>query len=240
MAAASKRRRLQVVALYAALHDYDYEPETATGKLVRRQADPNGRVRSRADCPACAGEGQRRRRGLSVSCGRCRGHGTIAVDAYTRRPLGEQAERQRRYVRCDACGGGGAGRAPGVHANGHACRRCSESGRPGYVELRTRFRFFAPTAERAPASDEGDPVFRCLARRRQAGSFAELETATLLLRRRWEPGYRLLAAAYIERRRAPSQLPAPLRQRLELALTLVTSLMPEPIRVPRRVLEEAA
>lgn len=228
-----------MILLYGSLTDYDFQPQTSTGAIVRKQADPRGRVPARETCPDCV-EGTVRRRGIPYVCDRCEGRAWIKVDAYTRRPIGSEETgtvSDRRWVICDSCGGGAKGRAPGVHANGHPCRRCQDSGRPGHVQAGPPIRFTTGNTrvEVELALDETDPVFRCLAQRKLAGSYDELIAATRELRSLSEHGYRLIAGTYIERRQEPGSLSDQLRRRLDAALHFVVLRMPEPIRVPSRV-----
>lgn len=232
-----EQRKRAVVVLYGSLTDYDFQPETSTGAIVRKQAKPGGRNRAKETCGGCKGEGRQRRRGIAYLCDTCHGRGWEYVDQHTRRPIGTEETgtvATRRWVACDGCGGPRKGVVPGMLGNGRACAYCSESGRPGYVLAGRPVRFAIGTAKGEPELDETDPVFRCLARRKLAGSYDELILATRELRQRSEQTYRLVAATYIERRRGPRELPAPLRRRLDAGLVFVAVLMPDPIRVPAR------
>lgn len=235
----------QIALLYRNLTAFDFEPETSTGALVRKQARPRGRIGKRALCEACGGEGFLRRRGIAWGCVHCGGadhpleldgerivgigRGYIVVDGYTRRPIGSEEAglvHGHRLVNCDACGGAGA------FGNGRRCERCGGAGKREHIGARVRYQGESFEVEIERSIDEGDPVFACLLRRDDAGSFAELIRATEALRGRWLLGYRLIVATYVEGRQEPGSLPPVLRRRLDVALRFVERLMPPEIRVP--------
>ena len=117
-----------IILLLRTLTDFDYQPKTWTGGIVRQGGKGEGPT-SRIACPACSGEGERRVRGIPTLCEECGGRGSILVDAYTERKvrtLEQDAEEPKRMVRCDGCGG--TGRGPWWRVSddelSNACRRC--------------------------------------------------------------------------------------------------------------------
>lgn len=219
--------------LLRTLTDYDYQPKTWTGALVQRQAVRGEGPSATIDCPDCGGEGKRRVRGIVADCDRCKGRGSLVVDAYTERQIGtletDLVDRVR-WVRCDACGGQGA------HGNQRRCEYCPE--RPGWVKAPERpirpFRGLSvPITADAPELGRGDPVIACMERRQLAGSYEELGLALGCLRIEYRHCYLLVVRVYVEAEFEEEQLPKDPRRLVTESLGYLERLMPEEIRVPR-------
>jgi hypothetical protein len=232
-------RQTQIVLLERTLTDFDYQPPTWTGALVQRQAKAGEGPSERVPCPDCGGEGERRIRGIPTLCARCKGSGLVTVDAYTQREVGSEEGGlvdRRGWVRCDSCGGGAFGRAPGVHGNGQACRHCADSGRPGWVrapEQKARpWRDRAPLSAAADTFAAGDPVLACMERRVLAGSYEELGLALAALRLERGRLYRLNVGVFVEANREEDELDRYEALLVEEGLAYLASLMPREIRVP--------
>jgi hypothetical protein len=227
----SGRRHQQIRWLLASLNDYTYEPETFTGKIVRKAAGQGAkaRVTEWRPCDGCGGTGEARTRGIVARCERCKGRGRVKVDAYTGDRVAtlehvwtfaELLERDTRYVKCDRCNGDGA-------YKGERCWPCDGTGRapvPGS---------WLSDPERDHVG--GDRIDTVLERRRQIGSYLELELALVALRDVGELGrqaFRLLHEVFVERLVAEADVSPVL---VSFGLVFVDRLMPDPIVVPAAV-----
>lgn len=232
-------RHRQVVLLLRTLTDYDYQPPTWTGSVVRQNAKRGELATAWIDCPACGGSGERRVRTVMQRCDECRGRGVVKVDPYTGRKGGtleSDLHDRVRWVICDGCGGPRPGRAPGMHGNGQQCERCADSGRPGYVRAPSKpirpWRGMArPTAD-APELGPGDPVIACMERRQLAGSYEELGLALGVLRLEQLHVYRLVVQVFVEAATEEDDLDTRGETLLREGLQQIDGMMPEEIRVP--------
>lgn len=232
-------RQVAIVLLERTLTDFDFQPKTSTGSIVAHHAKAGEGPSERVSCPTCDGEGRRRVRGIDTQCDHCNGNGLITVDAYTRREVGSEEGGlvdRRGWVRCDSCGGGAFGRAPGVHGNGQACRHCADSGRPGW--MRAPEQKIRPWGERAPLTAQadtfaaGDPVLACMERRVLAGSYEELGLALGALRLEHRELYRLNVQVFVEAQREEDELDRYESLLVDESLAYLAHLMPAEIRVP--------
>lgn len=201
----------------------------ATVLLIRSRHDllwlPSPRSSASGFGPAvvevCSGcEGRKRvpdRFGRLVECGRCGGRGRLARDPMDVLGLpvatsSTVAPVPVRTVPCDGCAGSGVRRS-------ERCVYCDGEGRrPLHAfELRVDVRDV----------DERDPLSAAVDRRREAGSYAELDRALDGLRRVDRSVHRdLLEAIDLREQLGP---------RLEEALAFVVVRMPDPVRVPADV-----
>lgn len=87
-----------VLTLCETLLDWVPGPQTTTGRIVASSAQPGEVAGSRERCPACAGGGRRKQRGMMVDCERCQKRGWIEVDPQTRREVPAAVEISRENV----------------------------------------------------------------------------------------------------------------------------------------------
>lgn len=135
-----------------------------------------------------------------------------------------------RMVTCDACEGTGVGgahlREPDDPASEYreACRRCQGSGKRAVTVFNLQL-----DRER---NDSDTALEAAIDRRREAGSYHELDQALDTLPRFWRE---LLLAVHTDRTRPEQTLGMVERYILEAALMVVEALMPQSIRVPPAV-----
>jgi hypothetical protein len=228
-------RRARLELLLGALPDYGPAPETSTGRLQRRATLPGPAPHHRGPCPACEGLSRVQVTGMMRPrpCPRCRvnraervgpdhascrpckvcgGRGTVAYDGYTNRPV--------------------------VTADGSPAPTTD-------ADRRDKARRDAARVSAILDGDHdqgGDALDALLARaeRLERWSFRPLVAALDELRSSHNLAYRLIVDVHVTASREPASVPAPLGRRLEFGMRFLERRMPDRIRVPREVLEQAA
>lgn len=248
-------RRQAVLALAGSLEDLRWQPHTASGSIVRSAGAAKLVANAKGPCPACGGHEVRSRltgeavglvKGPGVIRDRFRrerpcetcgggvddhgrvhpGRGFIRYDAMdeTKMPLRTletpTAPPRLRSHCCPFCGGNGA------HGNGRRCNVCSGSGRIEWSP------FELHVDEEVSDRDRERALIAAIERRDEAGSYAELDRALELLRRRDLHAWRLFRAVHVLAGLDGPRDDVVDRDALEDALALVDGWMPEPIRVP--------
>jgi hypothetical protein len=246
-------RRGQVILLIGSRFDFTFEPETFTGKVVRRGAIRGAAPAVWRVCSKCGGSGEARGRGgFMEPCGPCRATGRVKVDDYTgdavvtadaNLSLAELIRRDTKHVKCPDCQDL-AGNPTGL-IRGEPCRRCRGSEQ---VAVPGSWLSEPTTVDRLEGDAEA-ALLNQIGRRDAAGSYRELEEALAGISRhvnKPEP-YRTLTIQHARARRLLDEvfLPPTVRDLgdlweadrglVELALAYVVSRMPDPIRVPAAV-----
>lgn len=250
-------RRKQIVLLLGSLFDYDFTPETFTGKVVRRGATAGkGSPSHWQPCPRCNGSGSTRSYGKLVPCDTCQGVGKRRIDDYTGEAvvtgeardvsLAELIRRDTKHVRCPDCQDL-AGTATGV-VHGQACRRCSGTGSAPVAGSWLS----APLTEERTGGDALDAMLDAIERRRELGDWDAVEKAKAgIVHHVNKPlrfaalsvhaveAVRIVDEVHVLKTREASELSRFEEALLELALTYIESQMPDPIRVPRDIVRNA-
>lgn len=232
-------RHHAIVLLERTLTDYDYIPRTASGAMASREKRGEGPTATReCTAPGC-NDGIVRVRGVPRECPACGGRGVEVVDQYTERKVNtaeQSAERPRRMVRCDACGGVGTGpwwRVSDTELS-NTCRRCwGARVVPGPSHRIRPFREGQRLSADAPSLAAGDPVLAAMERRANAGSYDELGLAMAALRREHPPLFRLNVRVYVEAIVEPDEVDGHNAFLLVQSLHYLSHLMPTEIVVPR-------
>jgi hypothetical protein len=211
-------------------------PETATGKLVRRQAK-RGPAPSRWEkCSTCGGEGTTTDRfGRPVRCVRCRGRGRRKVDDYTNEEVAAESpffswreefayllERDTKTATCPFCDGKGV----------YKFKRCEPCRGSGRIPIPGSWISDPQKPERS-GGDAVDVQIDAFERRDELGDWLELERALVELRRRARTCYRMLRGVYMLEQRSIDELDAVDELALRAALLYLDAVLPFPIAVPR-------
>lgn len=255
-------RRRQIILLLASQYDFTYEPETFTGKVVRRGATAGkGSPSHWQTCPACDGGSRRDRFGKLQPCDQCQGTGRRRVDDYTGdvvvtgendpRPFSEQfneaLKRDTRHVRCPDCqdlSGTATGQIRGVQ-----CRRCQGTGEAPVAGSWLS----KPLGEESASGDALDAMLDAIKRRNDVGSYHELDAGLAGIAHHVNKPLRFAALTINASRalRLLTELYVPPTTKtegelsmfdaslLELALAYLDTRMPDPIVVPRDVTRNA-
>lgn len=244
-------RREALLLLARSLDDLVWEPETWSGKLVRKQAGP-GLVGSRRRACSCERGWRTDRFRRRFPCGECGGvvledpvtgrvvprpgKGYVLVDPYDRerRPIAttETPSAPARVVSrlCDRCGGSGTGGAhlvngrPGTERR-DPCETCGGSGR----------REWSPFELHISTESGGDPVdaqLHAIDFRDRAGDYTALERALDQLRDVDRPAYRLFRAVHVLAAVDAGELDEDAETLLRGAVLFLEERMPEQLRVP--------
>jgi hypothetical protein len=246
-------RRRQIQLLIGSRFDFTFEPETFTGKVVRRGATAGkGSPSHWQTCPHCDGGSRRDRFGRLQPCDQCNGQGRVRVDDYTGDTvvtdeardisLGELIQRDTRRVKCPDCQNL-SGEATG-QISGKRCRRCQGTGEAPVAGSWLS----EPSDPDKGQGDALDAMLDAIERRNLVGSYKELDLALAgIAHHANKPlrfaaltvhatrALRLLDELYIVHAVQHDDLDMFERSLLELALAYVDSRMPAEIRVPREV-----
>jgi hypothetical protein len=250
-------RRRQIELLIATRFDYTFEPETFTGKVVRRGATAGkGSPSHWQPCQSCEGGSRRDRFGKLVPCDVCNATGRLRVDDYTGavvvtdedKPvaLGDLIRRDTRTVKCPDCQDL-AGNATGV-IRGQPCRRCTGTGSapvPGSW-------LSEPADPDRTTGDPLDAMLNAIERRNTVGSYHELDRALADISRHVNKpltfyaltvnaaqALRLLDELYTLGTRDHADITMFEQALVDLALAYIDTRMPDPIRVPPDVVKNA-
>lgn len=222
-------------------------PETATGKLVRRQAKPKGRNWHWETCPTCRGEGKTRDRfSRQQTCETCKGRCRLQVDDYTggrvvvhvdktAEEAGDELpalltfaeefryllERDTKKVTCPFCNESGV----------YKFLRCEHCDGEGRVAVPGSW-LSEPEKPRSSGGDAVDVQLAALERRDEAGHWHALELAITELRRRAPHCARVLADVYESRQRELDELDDVDEIALRAAVLFLDLILPSPIEVP--------
>lgn len=250
-------RRSQIILLLQSQFDFDFQPETFTGKVVRRGATAGkGSPSHWQPCPRCNATGSVKSYNKLIECPVCNGAGRRRVDDYTGAvvvtdeardvPLGELIRRDTKHVKCPDCQDL-KGTATGV-IRGEACRRCGGSGSAPVAGSWLS----APLGEERTGGDALDAMLDAIERRRELGDWDALEKAKAgIVRHVNKPlrfaaltlngvdAVRLLDEVYVISERDLGRLSRFEEALIELALAYIDTRMPDPIRVPRDILRNA-
>lgn len=232
-------------------------PETATGKLIRRQAKRKGRNWHWETCGTCNGRTNVRDRfNRERRCQTCRGRGRRAVDDYTgaevvvRKSEAEEAEptafgmswgeefaylleRDTKTTTCPHCVQGVRPRTRLEREQGvtglQRCEPCRGSGR---VPIAGSW-LSDPLKQRRPGGDAVDVQLDELERRDELGDWRQAEAALVELRRRAPKCYRVFSAVYMLHERELDDVDELEEIALRGALLYLDWLLPLPLIVPR-------
>lgn len=251
-------RRAQIILLLQSQFDFDFQPETFTGKVVRRGATAGkGSPSHWQPCPRCNGSGSVKSYNKLVDCDTCQGAGRRRVDDYTNEvvvtdeardvPLGELIRRDTKHVKCPDCQDL-AGTATGV-IRGAPCRRC---GGTGSAPVAGSWLSAPLGKDQRTGGDALDAMLDAIERRRELGDWDALEKAKAgivhhvnkplrfaALTLNAVDAVRLLDEVYVLGERDQTTLTRFEEALIELALAYIESRMPDPIRVPRDILRNA-
>jgi hypothetical protein len=229
-------RRARLELLLGALPDYGPAPETSTGRLQRRATLPGPAPHHRGPCPACERLGRVESTGMGLRpCPRCRVERAALVPA----------RAHESCLPCPACGARGT-----VAYDGYTNRPVvTADGSPAPTtdaDRRDKARRDAARVSAILDGDRdqggGDALDAQLARseRLERWSFRPLIAALDELRSDHNLAYRLIVDVHVTANREPASVAAPLLRRLEFGMRYLDRRMPDRIRVPREVLEQAA
>jgi hypothetical protein len=231
-------RHQQIILLDRTLTDFDYQPPTWTGALVRRQGKAGEGPTTTQPCSRAGCEdGVVRIRGIERTCEQCSGRGLEVVDAYTERKvrtLEQEIESPDRMVRCDECGATGKSV---WWRNGdeldNTCRRCwGAKVVPAPSHPIRPFRNGVSLSANASDLGRGDPVLACMEKRELAGSYNELGLALACLRLQHRGIFRLHVRVFIEALCEEDDVDGSELFLLDQSLRYLDALMPVEIRVP--------
>jgi hypothetical protein len=253
-------RRAQIILLISSRFDFDFQPETFTGKVVRRAAS-QGKGASPAHwqpCPTCDGGHRRNRFGRLEPCETCGATGRVRVDDYTGEQvvtnetrdisLGELIQRDTKTVRCPDCQDL-TGNPTGV-VKGNPCRRCQGT---GHAPIPGSWLSQPADPDRTANRDALDAMLHAIDRKNHAGSYRELDQAMsgVLHHANKPPLYTPVTVHAVEALRLLDELYLPPTSRnptdlsnrevrlVELTLAYIDTRMPDPIIVPRDVVRNA-
>lgn len=255
-------RRTQIVLLLGSLFDFDHEPLTGTGKIVRRASIAGkGSPSHWQPCPHCEGGSKRGKFGKLEPCAKCGATGKLRIDDYTGEvvvtdedrevSLGELIRRDTKHVQCPDCQdlhGQSTGLLEGRMNNAPRCRRCD-----GKLVVPVAGSWLsAPYGEERASGDAVDAMLHAIERRNELGSYHELEQALAgiahhvnkpprftALTYEATRALRLLTEVHVVGSRERSSLSRFEEALHELAMSYLDSRMPTPIRVPRDVVRNA-
>lgn len=236
-------RRSQIIHLLGSRFDYVFEPETFTGKVVRRAATTaraGGSPSHWKTCEPCKGSGSVTRFRKLEPCDVCQGVGKVRVDDYTGAvvvtdeervvKLGELIRRDTVHVKCPDCQDL-RGHATGV-IRGKPCRRCNGTGQAPVAGSWIRS---IDMGERDGTGDALDAMLDQIARREKLGSYRELDHALAALARARPYIVKQLDKAYLLHDLDLDALPAHGHRLLDIGISFLDARMPTPIVVPRDV-----
>lgn len=211
-------------------------PETATGKLVRRQAK-RGPAPSRWEvCPTCGGDKKRRDRfGRLQPCETCRGRGRRKVDDYTNEEVVTESpffsfreefafllDRDTRTTVCPFC-------VDGVYKF-RRCEPCNGTGRlpiPGS--------WVSDPEKPRTGGDAVDVQIDAFERRDEIGDWRALELALIDLRHRARTCHRVFRDVFVLEQRQLEDLDPVDEIAMRGALIWLDLVLPFPLSVPSAI-----
>jgi hypothetical protein len=253
-------RHAQIILLISSRFDFDYQPETFTGKVVRRAAS-QGKGASPSHwqpCPSCDGGHRRNRFGKLEPCDQCGATGRVRVDDYTGEQvvtaesrdisLGELIQRDTKTVRCPDCQDLAGNPTGQIH--GQRCRRCTGT---GHAPVAGSWLSEPADPDRAGNRDPVDAMLAAIDRKNHAGSYRQLEQAMAgvihhvnkplryaEVTRHAVEALRLLDELYLPPTvRDLADLTAREADLVQLTIEYLDTQMPDPILVPRDVIRNA-